>query len=85
MLDALEVALEHADVPTIRPRIEHAQIMDSEDIVRLGKTGGKCIRLFRDTESTADRRISSDCECPTYSRVGRILLLLDCAKVLSCL
>jgi len=40
VLDALEVALEHADVPAIRPRIEHAQIMDPKDIARLGKTGG---------------------------------------------
>ena len=40
VLDALEVALEHADVPAIRPRIEHAQIMDPRDIARLGKTGG---------------------------------------------
>jgi predicted amidohydrolase YtcJ len=40
VLDALEVALEHAEVPAIRPRIEHAQLMDRKDIARLGKTGG---------------------------------------------
>lgn len=40
VLDALEAALEHADVPAIRPRIEHAQLMDPKDIARLGKTGG---------------------------------------------
>ncbi|KAF9653004.1 hypothetical protein BDM02DRAFT_3088406 [Thelephora ganbajun] len=39
VLDALGAALEHADVPAIRPRIEHAQIMDHKDIPRLGKTG----------------------------------------------
>jgi predicted amidohydrolase YtcJ len=40
VLDSLEIALKHMDVPTIRPRIEHAQIMNHGDIVRLGKTGG---------------------------------------------
>jgi hypothetical protein len=40
VLDALEAALEHADVPAIRPRVEHAQIMDPKDIPRLGKVGG---------------------------------------------
>ena len=40
VLDALEAALEHADVPTIRPRVEHAQIMNPKDIARLGKSGG---------------------------------------------
>ena len=46
VLDALEVAIEHADVPAIRPRVEHAQIMDRKDITRLGKTGGMYTRLI---------------------------------------
>lgn len=46
VLDALEVALEHADVPAIRPRIEHAQLMNHEDIPRLGKTGGRSDRFL---------------------------------------
>ena len=53
VLDALEVALEHADVPVIRPRIEHAQIMDPKDIARLGKTGGMPGRSV-DAKTTAD-------------------------------
>jgi len=40
VLDALEAALENTDVPTIRPRVEHAQLMDPKDIARLGKSGG---------------------------------------------
>lgn len=55
VLDALEVALEHADVPAIRPRVEHAQIMDRKDITRLGKTGGMYTRLMAwGVETAAD-------------------------------
>jgi len=39
VLDTLEMALEHADVPTIRPHVEHAQTMDPKDVVHLGKGG----------------------------------------------
>lgn len=59
MLDALEVALERADVPTIRPRIEHAQIMDRKDIARLGKTGGMPDCSVREQRLTAGAVIAS--------------------------
>lgn len=41
ILDAFENALKNADVTALRPRLEHAQIMNEADIARLGKLGGK--------------------------------------------
>lgn len=42
ILNAFEKALEGANVSALRPRIEHAQMMTKEDMVRLGKLGGTC-------------------------------------------
>jgi len=39
ILDAFEKALEGVNVSALRPRIEHAQMMTLEDMVRLGKLG----------------------------------------------
>lgn len=50
IIDAFEKALEGANVSALRPRLEHAQMMTSEDMVRLGKLGGEStsgtVRLF---------------------------------------
>ena len=43
VVTALEKSLAGVNVTAARPRIEHAQIMTDEDIVRLGKLGGKRI------------------------------------------
>ena len=82
VLDALEVALEHADVPAIRPRIEHAQIMDRNDIARLGKTGGKYIRPSRGVKLTAD---SGNTVIASVQPIHVWVLLSDCGEVLTCL
>jgi predicted amidohydrolase YtcJ len=42
ILDAFEKALEGANVSALRPRLEHAQMMTAEDMIRLGKLGGEC-------------------------------------------
>ncbi|KIY47011.1 hypothetical protein FISHEDRAFT_46144 [Fistulina hepatica ATCC 64428] len=39
VLDALEKSFKDVDVTATRPRLEHAQIMTDDDIVRLGKLG----------------------------------------------
>ncbi|KAF7979890.1 hypothetical protein HWV62_40681 [Athelia sp. TMB] len=39
VLDAFEAALKDVDVAASRPRLEHAQIMTTEDMVRLGNLG----------------------------------------------
>ena len=44
ILDAFEKALEGVNVSALRPRLEHAQMMTSADMIRLGKLGGKCYR-----------------------------------------
>ena len=40
-MDAFEASLKGANVTALRPRLEHAQMMTIEDMVRLGKLGGK--------------------------------------------
>jgi predicted amidohydrolase YtcJ len=41
VLDAFEKALENVNVTTLRPRLEHAQLMTKADMTRVGKLGGK--------------------------------------------
>jgi predicted amidohydrolase YtcJ len=45
-LDAFEASLKGANVTALRPRLEHAQMMTKEDMVRLGKLGGKKYNLI---------------------------------------
>ena len=40
VLDAFEKSLEGANVSELRPRLEHAQMMTTADVGRLGKLGG---------------------------------------------
>ena len=40
VLDAFEAALKSSNVSALRPRLEHAQIMTTADMKRLGKIGG---------------------------------------------
>jgi len=40
VLDAFESALSDANITTLRPRLEHAQIMTVPDMQRLGRLGG---------------------------------------------
>ena len=42
VLNAFEIALNGVNVSALRPRLEHAQMMTPEDMVRLGKLGGQC-------------------------------------------
>lgn len=45
VLDAFEVALAHANVTALRPRLEHAQILADADMARFGDLGGasRCV------------------------------------------
>ena len=47
ILDAFENALKDTNVTSLRPRLEHAQIMTKKDMARLGKLGGKFTGPFR--------------------------------------
>lgn len=40
VLDAFEASLSGANVTALRPRLEHAQMMTTADMIRLGKLGG---------------------------------------------
>ena len=40
VIDAFESALEGINVTTLRPRLEHAQIITHSDMARLAKLGG---------------------------------------------
>lgn len=40
VLDAFEAALKDINVTALRPRLEHAQILREEDMIRVGKLGG---------------------------------------------
>jgi len=42
VIDAFEASLQGANVTALRPRLEHAQLMTTEDMARLGKLGGIC-------------------------------------------
>ena len=44
-MDALEAAIDGANVTALRPRLEHAQLLSDSDMSRLGKLGGE--RSFR--------------------------------------
>ena len=46
VLDALEAAIDGANVTALRPRLEHAQLLSESDMHRLGKLGGE--HSFRD-------------------------------------
>ena len=40
VLDAFEVALRDVNVTALRPRLEHAQILREQDMIRVGRLGG---------------------------------------------
>ena len=40
VLDAFEAALRDVNVTALRPRLEHAQILREQDIIRVGRLGG---------------------------------------------
>lgn len=40
VLDTFEAALRDVNVTALRPRLEHAQILREEDMIRVGKLGG---------------------------------------------
>lgn len=40
VIDAFEASLDGVNVTALRPRLEHAQIITKEDMLRLGKLGG---------------------------------------------
>jgi hypothetical protein len=40
VLDAFEAALRDVNVTALRPRLEHAQILKEQDIIRVGRLGG---------------------------------------------
>ena len=46
ILDAFQNALKDTNVTALRPRLEHAQIMRSQDMARLGKLGGESTGLY---------------------------------------
>ncbi|KAF8965645.1 amidohydrolase family-domain-containing protein [Flammula alnicola] len=58
VLDAFEVALEGVNVSTLRPRLEHAQIMTEEDRRRLGKLG--VIASIQPTHAISDMWFAQD-------------------------
>ncbi len=46
VLDAFESALKDVNISASRPRLEHAQIMTTADMVRLGDLGGEQYLIF---------------------------------------
>jgi predicted amidohydrolase YtcJ len=46
VLDAFEAALEGVNVTALRPRLEHAQLLTQEDMVRVGRLGSMLSSLF---------------------------------------
>lgn len=40
-MDVFEASLSGANVTALRPRLEHAQMMTTADMIRLGKLGGE--------------------------------------------
>jgi hypothetical protein len=68
VLDAFESALEGANVTALRPRLEHAQIVSSHDMERLGRLGGAYIvySAYRCTDGYPQ----SHCKYSTNSRVS---------------
>lgn len=40
VLDTFEAALRDVNVTALRPRLEHAQILKEEDMIRVGRLGG---------------------------------------------
>lgn len=95
VLDAFEVALgstnENGDpisVKTLRPRLEHAQIMTARDMKRLGELGSAFFFLAFSSCCVVMMRflclVISDCEYTAYTRVCFIpLLRLRLAKEFS--
>jgi predicted amidohydrolase YtcJ len=58
ILDAFEKGLEGANVSALRPRLEHAQMMTSEDMIRLGKLG--VIASVQPTHAISDMWFAED-------------------------
>lgn len=58
ILDAFEKALEGVNVSALRPRLEHAQMMTSEDMNRLGKLG--VIASVQPTHAISDMWYAED-------------------------
>ena len=85
-LDVLEMALEHADVPTIIPRVERAQTTDPKDVARLGK-GGDTLGCSMRGKTTVDHpSVVIASTKPTHaSCVRRFILLSRSVKIVTCL
>jgi hypothetical protein len=58
VLDAFEASLKGAKVTALRPRLEHAQMMTNEDMVRLGKLG--VIASIQPTHAISDMWYAQD-------------------------
>ncbi|KAH7915226.1 amidohydrolase family-domain-containing protein [Hygrophoropsis aurantiaca] len=58
VLDAFEAALKNVDVAALRPRLEHAQILTQEDMVRVGKLG--VIASVQPTHAISDMWYAED-------------------------
>jgi len=58
VLDAFEASLKGANVTALRPRLEHAQMMTKEDMVRLGKLG--VIASIQPTHAISDMWYAQD-------------------------
>lgn len=72
VLDAFESALTGANVSSLRPRLEHAQIMTESDMARLGELGGKPSSIFCVCCEIPDKNFNdSDCEHTTNSCVSK--------------
>lgn len=79
ILNAFEKALEGANVSALRPRIEHAQMMTKEDMVRLGKLGGKYNNIV---VRPCTKLVCSHRKCTAHSCVC-LSIRMSCIKLTS--
>ena len=58
VLDAFEAALKDSDVKSLRPRLEHAQLLAQRDMARFGGLGGEFeSRLHSPVPASANNQI----------------------------
>jgi hypothetical protein len=74
VLDSFELASKTTNVPAMRPRIEHAQILRKSDMPRLGRLGGEHL-ASRSTLAVLTPSLFSHCERSAY----------PCVCIFSCL
>lgn len=63
VLDAFEDALQYVNVSALRPRLEHAQMLTPEDVMRIGRLGGTS--FGQSTAMFFSRGVCSDSQCST--------------------